>query len=308
MQRPSFHRLRVACAAGLLLLGLGAGAAAQEAAGVAPLRGTLLRLRSTGAITIGYRESSLPFSFLDGSRQPAGYSIDLCREVVEQAATELGIASLAISWRPVTPETRIGAVANGEIDLECGSTTSNAERQRQVAFSPIFFVAGTKLLVRQTSGIQALRDLAGRVIVVTAGTTNEAAIRRLSERQRLNLTIATRPDHAQAFALFAEGGADAFANDDVLLYGWIAGTPRGSELYRVTGEYLSYDPYGLMFRRDDPDFAAVVNRAFTRLAAERRLSEIYTRWFMRRLPNGQRLNIPMSPHLEEVFRMLGEPE
>ena len=294
--------------AGLLVaLLLAAPAAAQDAPPLGPLTGTLRKVREAGVIVLGHREASLPFSFLDSRGQPIGYSIDLCREIVDAVAEELGFAQLAITWRAVTPESRIRAVVDGEIDMECGSTTSTAERQRQVAFSPVFFLAGTKLLVPRDSPVRSLRDLAGRTVVATAGTTNEAAIRSLSERQNLGIRLVTEPDHAASFAKLAGGGAEAFASDDVLLYGFIAAAPSGSG-FRVAGDYLSYDPYGLMYRRDDPAFAAVVERTFARMAETRRLRDLYTRWFLRRLPNGQRLNLPMSPQLDNIFRTLGEPE
>lgn len=292
--------------AAALLLAAGA-ATAQEAPSVGPLTGTLRKVREAGAIVLGHREASVPFSFVDSQGQPIGYSIDLCREIVDAVAEEIGFAQLNITWRAVTPETRIGAVANGEVDMECGSTTSTAERQRQVAFSPVFFLAGTKLLVPRDSPARSLRDLAGRTVVATAGTTNEAAVRALSERQGLNIRLVTEPDHAASFARLAAGGADAFASDDVLLYGFVA-TAAGGENFRVAGDYLSYDPYGLMYRRDDPAFAAVVERTFARLAESRRLRGLYTKWFQQRLPNGQRLDLPMSPQLENILRTLGQPE
>lgn len=286
---------------------LAAPAAAQDAAAPGALTGTLRKVRDSGTLVVGHREASLPFSFLDKRGQPTGYSIDLCHEVVEAVAEELGVAQVAVAWRPVTPETRIAAVASGEVDLECGSTTSNAERQKQVAFSPIFFLAGTKLLVAQGSPVRSLRDLAGKTVVATAGTTNEVAVRSLSERQGLGIRVVTAPDHAASFAEVAAGRADAFASDDVLLYGFIATAANGAG-FRVAGDYLSYDPYGLMYRRDDPAFAAVVERTFGRLAETRRLRDLYARWFLRRLPNGQQLGIPLSPQLDTIFRALGEPE
>lgn len=286
---------------------LAAPAAAQEAPSVGPLAGTLRKVREAGAIVLGHRDASVPFSFLDSQGQPIGYSVDLCRDIVDAVAEEVGFAQLKVTWRAVTPETRIGAVAGGEVDLECGSTTSTAERQKQVAFSPVFFLAGTKLLVPRESPARSLRDLAGRTVVATAGTTNEAAIRTLSDRQGLDVRLVTEPDHAASYARLAGGGADAFASDDVLLYGFIA-TAAGGERFRVAGDYLSYDPYGLMYRRDDPAFAAVVERTFARLAESRRFRGLYTKWFQRRLPTGQRLDLPMSPQLENILRTLGQPE
>jgi len=279
----------------------------QESTNVGVLSGTLKKVKDTGTITLGYRESSLPFSYLNKRQQPIGYSIDLCREIVEEVSTELDGMEIKISFAPVTPANRLQKVASGEVDIECGSTTGNLQRRKEVAFSPIFFVAGTKLMVPKSSTINSYRDLAGKTTVVTAGTTNELALRTLSEKQKLAITIVTAPDHAQSMAMLASGKADAFGTDDVLLYGFIATDKRAGGM-KVVGEYLSYDPYGLVYRRDDPGFATVVERAFARMAGERRLAELYNKWFLRRLPTGETLNLPMSPQLEEVFRMLGQPE
>ena len=226
---------------------------------------------------------------------------------MEDVSTELDGMEIKIAFAPVTPANRLQKVASGEIDLECGSTTGNVQRRKEVAFSPIFFVAGTKLMVPKSSSVRSYRDLAGKTAVVTSGTTNEAALRTLSDKQKLGITIITAPDHAQSLEMLASGKAAAFATDDVLLYGFIA-TAKDARDMKVVGEYLSYDPYGLVFRRDDPAFAAVVERAFARMASERRLTELYNKWFLRRLPTGETLNLPMSPQLEEVFRMLGQPE
>jgi glutamate/aspartate transport system substrate-binding protein len=300
--------------AGPLLSGLAAAigsvvagvAYAQEPA-VEGLSGALKKVKATGTIALGYRESSLPFSYLNHRQQPIGYSIDLCREIVEETATELDGMDIKINLVPVTPANRLEKVKAGEIDLECGSTTNNLQRKKEVAFSPIFFVAGTKLMVPKSSPVRSYRDLAGKTAVVTLGTTNEAALRTLSEKQKLGIRILTANDHAQSLEALLSGKADAFATDDVLLYGFIA-TIQAARDMMVVGEYLSYDPYGLMFRRDDPAFAAVVERAFARMASERRLAELYNKWFLRRLPTGEALNIPMSPQLEEIFRILGQPE
>ena len=296
---------------GLLVAGVVAGAIlnahAQDSAAIGVLSGTLKKVKETGAITLGYRESSLPFSYLNRRQQPIGYSIDLCREIVDDVSTELDGMDIKIAFAPVTPANRLQKVASGEIDLECGSTTANIERRKEVAFSPIFFIAGTKLMVPQSSSIRSYRDLAGRTVVVTAGTTNEAALRTLAQKQKLTLSIVSAADHGQSLDVLAAGKADAFATDDVLLYGFIATDARAKSMM-VVGDYLSYDPYGLAYRRDDPAFAALVERTFGRIAGERRLAELYSKWFLRRLPTGETLNLPMSPQLAEIFRMLGEPE
>jgi glutamate/aspartate transport system substrate-binding protein len=296
-------RLLVTLAAVTLAL----GAHAQDAAEVGVLSGTLKKVKETGAITLGYRESSLPFSYLNRRQQPIGYSIDLCREIVEDVSTELDGMEIKIGFAPVTPANRLQKVASGEINLECGSTTANTERQKEVAFSPIFFIAGTKLMVPKSSSIRSYRELAGKTVVVTAGTTNEAALRTLSEKQKLGISIISAADHAQSLDVVASGKADAFATDDVLLCGFIATNEKAKDMM-VVGEYLSYDPYGLAYRRDDPAFASLVERTFGRIAGERRLAELYNKWFLRRLSTGETLNLPMSPQLAEIFRMLGEPE
>jgi len=274
---------------------------------VGALSGTLKKIKDKGTITLGYRENSLPFSYLNKRAQPIGYSLDLCREIVQEASTELDGMDIKVTLSPVTSADRLVRVKAGEIDLECGSTTSNLQRQKDVAFSPIFFVAGTKLMVPKASKVTSYRDLAGKTVVVTAGTTNEVALRTLSEKQKLGINVVTERDHAESFAVLEAGKADAFATDDVLLYGIIATEPRAHDM-KVVGEYLSYDPYGLVYRRDDPAFAAVVNSAFARMAADRRLTELYNRWFLHRLPTGETLNLPMSPQLQEIFRVLGTPD
>jgi glutamate/aspartate transport system substrate-binding protein len=277
------------------------GARAQE------LTGTLKKVKDERAVTLGYRETSIPFSYVTKAGGPIGYSIDLCNAVVDEISKEFEGLEIAVKYKKVTSETRIPAVRSGEADLECGSTTANFERKKEVAFSPIFFVAGTKLLVARSSSISSYRDLRDKTVVVTAGTTNEAAVRAISDKQHLGIRFLVGNDHAQSFDMLKEGSADAFATDDVLLYGLIATTKSGDS-YHVVGEYLSYDPYGLMYRKDDPDFAAIVDRTFTRLAQSRELVQLYNKWFQQRLPTGETLDLPMSPQLEEIFRVQGVPD
>jgi len=272
------------------------------------LTGTLKRIRDTGVVNIGSRESSIPFSYLDRRETPIGYSIDLCGEIVDEISQELDGREVMIVYKSVTPHSRMAALRNGEIDLECGSTTNNTVRQREVAFSPTIFVTGTKLLVRKGSGIRSWRDLKEKTVAVTAGTTNEAAMRVLSEKQKLGVKFDVANDHAEAFDLVARGKADAFAMDDILLHGFIATTKDGRQNFEVVGDYLSYDPYGIMFRKDDPQFADVVDRTFRRLAEQRELPQIYNRWFMKRLPTGERLNLAISPQLEEMWHAIGLPD
>ena len=285
-----------------LALACGYGAPlAQTPEGV--LTGTLLKARASGEVAIGYREASIPLSYLSARNEPIGYSIDLCRAIVDAMSTEVG-RDLAIKWVPVTSDNRIKAVISGQVDLECGSTTSNLERKKVVDFSPVIFVAGTKLLVKKGSPIKSFRDLAGRSVVVTTGTTNESALRELVAKFKLNTTIATGRDHADSYAQLVEGKVDAFATDDVLLYGFIALNLAQDQL-TVVGEFLSYDPYGIMFRKDDPQLASIVLKTLHDLAASRELEQTYSKWFLRQLPTGSRLNLPMSVQMTEIIRIMG---
>lgn len=263
------------------------------------LSGTLKKAKETGALTIGYRESSLPFSYLNQIRRPIGYSIEICKAIVQTAGNEVG-RELAITWVPVTSETRMEAMMSGKIDLECGSTTRNAERQQRVSFSPVIFVAGTKLLVPHGSPIRTFRDLKSKTVVATAGTTNADAIERLSTRFNLGITLIRARDHADAFEVLRHGGADAYAGDDVLLYGFLAKYGLGKK-YDVTRDFLSYDPYGIMLRKDDPQFAAVVDKSVRDLITTGELERLYKQWFVDRLPTGERLGIPMSSQLEDII-------
>jgi glutamate/aspartate transport system substrate-binding protein len=270
------------------------------------LRGTLKKIKDSGAVVIGYRESSLPFSYLNARRQPIGYSIDLCLEIVEEAKDALGLDDVRIDFVPVTPDNRIDMVASGKVDLECGSTTSNRERQQRVAFSPVIFVSGTKLMVRRPVTIRSYLDLKGKTVAVTSGTTNQAAMKVLSDKRKLDIRFVVAKDHADSFALVEKRRADAFATDDVLLYGLIARSGRSKE-FQVVGDFLSYDPYGIMYRKGDPDFAAIVKDTFARLAASRELEQMYNQWFLAKLPSGERLDLPMSAQLRDIFGILGLP-
>jgi glutamate/aspartate transport system substrate-binding protein len=301
MRRLFLAVLALALAAAGADPGLAAGPAF-----VVPYSGTLKRINDTGVVRIGHRENSPPFAFLDARRRPIGYSLDLCEIVVEQIGAELG-KEVRIQYRPVTPENRFALLAAGDIDLECGSTTNNLDRRGIAAFSPTMFVTGTKLLVRRGSGILNLRDLQGKTVVLTRGTVHETAIPKIAERQKLAIKFVFAGDHQESFRLLAERKADAFANDDVQLYGMIAETRSAAE-YRVVGDFLTYADYALMFRKDDPEFAKVVEDAFHKLAGSREIVAIYERWFLKPLPSGVRLNLPMSPHLEELFRVQGLPQ
>ena len=282
-----------------------ANAQQRDASFAVPYTGTLKKINDSGEIRIGYRENSPPFAFLDAQRKPVGYSLDLCEIVVEEVVAELG-KDVRVVRRPVTPENRFDLVTSGEIDLECGSTTNNLERRKTMAFSPTMFVTGTKLLVRRGSGILNFRDLAGKTVVLTRGTVHETAVPKLAQRQGIPIKFVFGSDHGESFQLLATGKADAFANDDVQLYGMVADKKAAAD-FRVVGDFLTYADYALMFRKEDPDFAEVVERAFHKLAGSREIVAIYERWFQKPLPSGVRLNLPMSPHLEELFHVQGLP-
>ena len=302
----SAWRLARGLAAAGLLLAAGLGGAVAQTQTDASLTGTLAKVRNAGAVTIGYRESSIPFSYLSARKEPIGYSIELCKQLVD-AIGDAVHKTLAIKWMPVTSASRIDAVANGQVDLECGSTTSNLERQKRVAFSPTLFVSGTKLLVKKGSPVKTFRDLAGKTVAVTAGTTNEKTMKDLSERFKLGLNIVVSGDHAESFGLVKAGKADAFATDDVLLYGFIAedkAASQGQSAYEVVGDFLSYDPYGVMYRKDDPQMARVVNETFQMLAQDGEIERQYKRWFLRKLPSGTSIDLPMSPQLETILQTM----
>lgn len=282
---------------------LAAAAHAQTASeGLSP---TLAAIKQAHAVKLGYRESSPPFSFLDQAGRPIGYSLELCEAVVEDIATEIDDPNLKIEYVKVMSDDRIPAVMSGKVDLECGSTTANAERGKQVAFSPLIFVAGTKLMVPKTTTGTAPADFKGKTVVVTKGTTNELAMHAVDKKFSLGLNIVVSPDHEQSYQILADGKADAFATDDILLSGLIA-RHKSQDRFRVVGDYLSYDPYGIMFRKGEPQLAAVVERAFRRLGSNRDLIPLYKKWFVARLPTGERMNVPISPQLEESFKVLDD--
>ncbi|MBV9751705.1 MAG: amino acid ABC transporter substrate-binding protein [Hyphomicrobiales bacterium] len=271
----------------------------------AVLSGTLQKIHDSGVVTIGYRQASFPFSYArPPSPEPLGYSIDLCLGIVDELRRELSGAPLRVAYAPVTADTRMDAVRSGAVDLECGSTTNNLERQRSVAFSPVIFVAGTKLMVRRGSGIGSYRDLDGKTLVVTSGTTNEMALKLLNEKYKLGIKIISAKDHEESYDMLAQGKADAFATDDVLLNGFIIAKKAEAGM-EVVGDFITYEPYGIMFRKDDPLMAEAVLRAFQTMARTRKLSSIYRKWFVEPTPTGEIVNLPISAQLAETFRSLG---
>jgi glutamate/aspartate transport system substrate-binding protein len=271
------------------------------------LTGTLKKIKDSGTITIGHRETSVPFSYLDDKQQPIGYSMDLCAAIVEEVKKELALPSLTVKYNPVTSQTRIPLMSNGTVDLECGSTTNNLTRQKQVSFAPVTFVTGTKLLVKKSAKIKSYKDLKNKTVVVTQGTTNERTIKALSDKENLNIKFLNAKDHAESFLTVESGRAAAFSMDDVLLYGLIAKAKKPKD-FEVVGDYLSYDPYGIMFRKNDSDFAVVANRALSKLMASGDINKLYDKWFVQKLPSGESIGMPMSPLLKAGFQLQALPE
>lgn len=276
-------------------------------AGADELTGTLKKIKDSGTITIGHRETSIPFSYLDDKQQPIGYSMDLCMAIVEEVKKELMMPTLTVKYNPVTSQTRIPLMSNGTVDLECGSTTNNLTRQKQVSFAPITFVTGTKLLVKKSAKIKSYKDLKNKTVVVTQGTTNERVIKALSDKENLNIKFLNAKDHAESFLTVESGRAAAFSMDDVLLYGLIAKAKKPKD-FEVVGDYLSYDPYGIMFRKNDSDFAVIANRALSKLMASGEINKIYEKWFINKLPSGETIGMPMSPLLKAGFQLQALPE
>jgi len=271
------------------------------------LTGTMKKIKDSGTITIGNRETSVPFSYLDDKQQPIGYSMDICAAIVEEVKKELGLATLTVKYNPVTSQTRIPLMANGTIDIECGSTTNTLSRQKQVAFAPVTYITGTKLLVKKSSKIKSYKDLKGKTVVVTQGTTNERIIKALSDKDNLGIKFLNAKDHAESFLTVESGRAVAFSMDDILLYG-LVGKAKNPKDFEVVGDYLSYDPYGMMYRKNDEDFGLVIRRAIAKLFASGDINKIYNKWFTEKLPSGETMGVPMSPLLKAAIQINALPE
>lgn len=285
---------RVLCL--MLSLGCIQGAVSAE------LTGVLKKIKERNVITIAHRESSIPFSYFDAKQKPVGYSIDLCMKVVDAIKTELKLPQLKVEFNPVTSQTRIPLVETGNVDLECGSTTNNAERQKRVAFSVSTFITSTKLLVKKSSNVQRLEDLKGKTIALAQGTTNERVIRRLNEQKQLGLKFVNAADMAQAFLSLDTGRADAFSTDDVLLAG-LAANAKHPEQFAVVGEPLSFEPYAIMFRKDDAPLKAIVDRTLVGMMKSGEIRNLYQRWFMSAIPpKNVNLNLPLSAALDAQFK------
>jgi glutamate/aspartate transport system substrate-binding protein len=265
------------------------------------LTGTLKKIKDSGSITIGHREASVPFSYLDDRQQPIGYSMDLCGKIVEAVKAELKMPNILVKLNPVTSATRIPLLANGTIDIECGSTTNNLERQKQVSYVVTTFVTANRILSKKANNVSKLDDLKGRSIVSTSGTTNIKQVTELNANRSLGMNIMAAKDHAEAFLMVETDRAVAFVMDDILLYGLAAGAKSPSE-YIVSNEALSVEPYAIMVRKDDLAFKKIADAAIVGLYKSGEINKIYTKWFQSSIPpKNINLNLPMSDKLKAVI-------
>jgi len=258
------------------------------------------KIKRTGKISIGYRESSVPFSQIDDKGKPEGYSIDLCLRIVDSIKAELQLPSLEVNFVPVSGQTRIPLIVNGTVDLECGSTTNTLSRGKQVDFLATTFVTGTKIAVRANSGINEIEDLRGKRVVTAAGSTNERIVEELNREKDLKLTLISAKDQSQGWLTMTTGRADAFVSDDVILFGFVAKERNPAE-FKVAGRLLSFDPYGVMIHRNDSAFRLAGNQALARLFRSGQAETIHEKWFT---PIG----VPLSPLLKASFQLNALPE
>lgn len=276
--------------------------AAAMPAGAAELTGTLKKIKDSGSITLGHRESSIPFSYYDDRQQVVGYSQELLQKVVDGVKSELKLPNLAVKLVPVTSQNRISLVQNGTVDIECGSTSHTLERQQQVGFSQSIFVVGTRLLTRKTSGIKDFADLAGKNVVTTAGTTSERLIRKMNSDKKPAMNVISAKDHSEAFLMLESGRAVAFMMDDALLYGELA-KARKVDDWLVTGTPQSFETYGCMLAKGDAPFKKVVDAALTKAMTSGEAERIYKKWFLSPIPpKGLNLNFPLSDALRKLYK------
>jgi glutamate/aspartate transport system substrate-binding protein len=265
------------------------------------LTGTLKKVKDTGAITLGHRESSVPFSYYDDQQKVVGYAMDLCARIVEGVKDNLKLAKLETKLNPVTSATRIPLMANGTIDLECGSTTNNLERQKQVSFTITHFVTANRFVSKKSANLKTVEDLKGKTIVSTSGTTNLKQITEIGAQKGLNLNILAAKDHAEAFLMVETGRAAAFAMDDILLYSLVAGS-KAPQDYVISADALSVEPYGIMLRREDAPFKKVVDEAMIATYRSGAINPIYDKWFLKPIPpKSINLNVPMSDAFKKVI-------
>ncbi len=266
------------------------------------LTGSLKKIKETGAITIGFRDSSVPFSYLNQDNKPVGYSIDICMKIVEAVKQELKGSSVEVVLLPVTSATRIPLIANGTVDLECGSTTNNVERQKQVAFTNTSFLTASAFVSKKSSNLKKIDDLKGKAVVSTAGTTNIKQVNEANTARNLGMNVMPAKDHAESFLMMETGRAEAFVMDDVLLAALVASS-KDPAAYQISDEAFSLpEPYAIMLRRDDPQFKALVDKTTASLLKSPEGAALYAKWFTSKIPpKDLNLNAPMSPALKKAF-------
>ena len=264
---------------------------------------TLKKIKAAGEIAVGHREASVPFAFMNKEGKPEGYSIDLCMKIVDEVKKELNMPGLKVKFVPINAQTRIPLIANGTIDMECGSTTSNLTRAKQVDFLPVTFITGSKLLVKKGSGIKNLNDMNGKRISYSNGTTNEKAFLAEAEKRKLKVESVPVKDHPQAMLNLESGRVDAYVSDDVLLYGMIS-TAKDPSQWEVVGEFFSYDPYSLMIPRNDSEYRLLANRTIFDLMRSGEMEKIYNKWFN---PGPTKINMPLSSDLKKAFEIQALP-
>ena len=270
------------------------------------LADTLQKIASSGRITLGYRESSVPFSYLAGPRQPIGFGVDIYTHLIPALKRATGRSDLEINWQALTSQNRIPLIANGTVDLECGSTSNTAARAKTVAFAINYFYTGPKLLVKQTSGVKDFEDLAGKTVAVTTGTTTMKLLRKLDLERSMNMQLLPGKDHADSFLLVDAGRAVAFAMDDILLYGQILNAKQPAQ-WQVVGTPPQVEPYACMLRKDDPAFKRVVDGVIADLMRSGEFERIYAKWFLSPIPpRGRSLNLPMNEALRDNLRKLSD--
>ena len=269
---------------------------------VAQESSTLKKIKDTGSITLGHRESSIPFSYYDDKQQVIGYSHELMLKIVDDIKSSLKLTKLDTRLMPVTSANRITLIQNGTVDIECGSTTNNLERQKQVAFSTTIFVIGTRLMTKKDSGIRDFADLAGKNAVTTAGTTSERLLRKMNEDKKMGMNIISAKDHGEAFLTLETGRAIAFMMDDALLYGEMAKAKKPGD-WIVTGTAQSKEAYGCMLRKDDPEFKRLVDTALSKAMTSGEADKVYAKWFMNPIPpKGLNLNMPLSDEMKTAYK------
>ena len=271
-------------------------------ASAAELTGALKKIKDNGSISLGHRESSIPFSYYDDKQQVIGYSHEFMLKAVDAIKAELKLPSLQVRTVPVTSQNRIPLIQNGTIDIECGSTTNNTERQKQVSFSNTIFVIGTRILVKADSGVKDFADLAGKNVVTTAGTTSERLLRKMNEDKKMGMSIISAKDHGESFLTLETGRAVAFMMDDALLYGELAKAKKPGE-WMVVGTPQSREAYGCMLPKDDAAFKKVVDAAIAKVMTSGEAEKIYTKWFLSPIPpKGLNLNFPLSDDMKALFK------